>query len=54
VAEGSDEPWVRGFAWLAKTVGLALAGESAQAIALLDDAGEPGSESGLEGLAARA
>jgi DNA-binding CsgD family transcriptional regulator len=53
VEAGSPEPWVRGFAWLAKTVGLALAGSSEQALGLLANAGQPGSESGLEGLAAR-
>jgi DNA-binding CsgD family transcriptional regulator/tetratricopeptide (TPR) repeat protein len=53
VDAGSDEPWVSGFAWLAKTVGLALAGEGGQALALLARAGEPGVMSGLDGLAAR-
>jgi DNA-binding CsgD family transcriptional regulator len=53
VEAGSDEPWVSGFAWLAKTVGMALAGDGPEALALLGDAGEPGATSGLDGLAAR-
>jgi DNA-binding CsgD family transcriptional regulator len=53
VDAGSDEPLVSGTAWLAKTVGLALAGEGAQALELLADAGEPGAAPGLEGLAGR-
>jgi DNA-binding CsgD family transcriptional regulator len=53
VDAGSDEPWVSGFAWLAKTVGMTLAGDGADALALLADAGEPGAASGLDGLAAR-
>jgi len=53
VAAGSAEPWVSGFAWFARTVGMALAGDSAGALTLLADVGEPGDESGLEGLVAR-
>jgi DNA-binding CsgD family transcriptional regulator len=53
VAAGSAEPWVNGFAWFAKTVGMALAGDGAAALALLADVGEPGDESGLDGLVAR-
>jgi len=53
VAEGSDEAWVRGYACYAQTVGMALAGQSTQALALLTDAGESGDVAGLEGLAAR-
>jgi tetratricopeptide (TPR) repeat protein len=53
VDAGSDEPWVRGFAWFAKTVGLALAGEGTRALALLADVDDPGAASGLEGLVAR-
>jgi DNA-binding CsgD family transcriptional regulator/tetratricopeptide (TPR) repeat protein len=53
VDAGSDEPMVYGTAWLAKTVGLALAGESDRALDLLADAGEPGGLPGLEGLAGR-
>src|SRR6185437_14722504 len=53
VEAGSAEPWVSGFAWLAKTVGIALAGDGDQALALLAGAGEPGASSGLDGLAAR-
>jgi ATP/maltotriose-dependent transcriptional regulator MalT len=44
---------VAGFAWFAKTVGMALAGDGAAALALLADVGEPGDESGLDGLVAR-
>jgi len=53
VDAGSDEPWVSGFAWLAKTLGMTLAGDGADALALLANAGEPGALSGLDGLAAR-
>jgi DNA-binding CsgD family transcriptional regulator len=53
VEAGSAEPWVRGFAWFAKTVGMTLAGDGAAALALLADIGEPDNESGLEGLVAR-
>lgn len=53
VDAGSDEPMVYGTAWLAKTVGLALAGEGTRALDLLADAGEPGAAPGLEGLAGR-
>jgi DNA-binding CsgD family transcriptional regulator len=53
VEAGSAEPWVSGFAWLAKTVGIALSGHGDQALALLTGAGEPGVSSGLDGLAAR-
>jgi DNA-binding CsgD family transcriptional regulator len=53
VDAGSDEPWVSGFAWAAKTLGMTLAGDGAEALALLADAGEPGAPSGLDGLAVR-
>jgi DNA-binding CsgD family transcriptional regulator len=53
VAAGSAEPWVSGFAWFAKTVGMTLAGDATAALALLAGAGEPGDESGLDGLVAR-
>lgn len=50
---GSDDAAVRGLATVAKTLGMALAGDGPQALALLADAGEPGSASGIEGLAVR-
>jgi len=53
VAAGSDDAAVRGLAWVARTLGMTLAGDGAKAVALLADAGEPDSASGLEGLAAR-
>jgi ATP/maltotriose-dependent transcriptional regulator MalT len=53
VEAGTDEPWVSGFAWFAKTVGMALSGDSAGALALLAEVGEPWEDSGLEGLVAR-
>jgi DNA-binding CsgD family transcriptional regulator/tetratricopeptide (TPR) repeat protein len=53
VAANSPDTAVRGLAWVAKTLGMALAGEGAVALTLLADAGEPGSDSGLEGLAIR-
>jgi DNA-binding CsgD family transcriptional regulator len=53
VAAGSAEPWVSGFAWLAKTMGIALSGHADEALALLAGAAEPRATSGLDGLAAR-
>ncbi len=53
VEAGSYEPWVSGFAWLAKTVGMSLAGDGTEALTLLNDVAEPGARSGLDGLAAR-
>ncbi len=53
VEAGSAEPWVNGFAWFAKTVGMTLAGQAPAALASLADVGEPGDESGLDGLVAR-
>jgi DNA-binding CsgD family transcriptional regulator len=53
VAAGSDDAAVRGLASVAKTLGMALAGDGPQALALLADAEEPGSASGIEGLAVR-
>jgi DNA-binding CsgD family transcriptional regulator len=53
LAAGSPDPAVRGLAWTAKALGMALAGDGAQALTLLADAGEPGSASGIEGLAVR-
>ena len=53
VAAQPAEPWVSGFAWFARTVGMTLAGDGAAALALLADVGEPGDESGLDGLVAR-
>jgi len=53
LAAGSDDAAVRGLASVAKTLGMALAGDGHQALALLADAGEPGSASGIEGLAVR-
>jgi DNA-binding CsgD family transcriptional regulator len=53
VEAGSAEPWVSGFAWFAKAVGMTLAGQAPAALALLSYVGEPGDESGLDGLVAR-
>ncbi len=53
VAAGSHDPVVRANAWVAQTLGLTLAGDGAQALSLLADAGEPGSASGVDGLAVR-
>jgi len=53
VAAGSDDIVVRCNAWVAQTLGMTLAGDGAGALELLADAGEPGSASGVEGLAAR-
>jgi DNA-binding CsgD family transcriptional regulator len=53
VTAGSAEPWVSGFAWFARTVGMALGGDGATALGLLSDVGQPGDESGLDGLVAR-
>ena len=53
VAAESPDPSVDGFAWFARTVGMALNGESAEALALLARAGEPGDRAGMERLVAR-
>jgi len=53
LAAGSPDPAVRGLAWTAKALGMALAGDGLRALTLLTDAGEPGSASGIEGLAVR-
>ena len=53
VAAGSPDPVVSANAWVAQTLGMTLAGDGAGALALLADAGEPGSASGVEGLAVR-
>ena len=53
VAAGSGDVSVRGLAWVARTLGMTLSGDSAAALAMLADAGEPDSAAGLEGLAAR-
>ena len=50
VADNSADPRVSAFAWFARTVGLALAGRSARALADLD---ARGANSGLEPLIAR-
>src|SRR5262249_2730023 len=52
-ARVNSQGWVSGFARFAQTVGMALAGDSPGALALLTGAGEPGEESGLESLVAR-
>lgn len=53
VVAGTSEPWVAGFAWFAKSIGLALAGRSAEALSELADVDVPGAASGLDGLVAR-
>lgn len=53
VAAGSAEPWVCAFAWLARSIGLALAGRADEALAALAAADEPGVGGGLETLASR-
>ena len=53
VSAGSDEAWVGAFAWLARSLGLALAGRAGEALGDLSAAGEPGAGGGLETLAAR-
>jgi DNA-binding CsgD family transcriptional regulator len=53
VDAGSDDTSVRGLAWVARTVGMTLSGDSAQALDMLSDAGQTDSASGLDGLAAR-
>jgi DNA-binding CsgD family transcriptional regulator len=49
----SPDPSVDGFAWFARTVGMALNGESTEALTLLARAGEPGDRAGMERLVAR-
>jgi DNA-binding CsgD family transcriptional regulator len=46
-------PWVAAFAWFAKSLGLAVAGRSAQALSELAAVESPGAPSGLDGLVAR-
>ncbi|HEY8985580.1 MAG TPA: LuxR C-terminal-related transcriptional regulator, partial [Streptomyces sp.] len=53
VAARTREPWVRAFAWFAKTVGAALAGDSARALRELGAVHLPGAAAGLDGLVAR-
>jgi DNA-binding CsgD family transcriptional regulator len=53
LAADSPDPAVRGLAWTAKALGMALAGDGPQALTLLADAAEPGSAPGIEGLAVR-
>ncbi|MFF5114350.1 AAA family ATPase [Streptosporangium sp. NPDC000509] len=53
VAAGSHEPWVRAFAWFARSLGWTLAGRAEEALASLTDADLPGSVAGLDGLVAR-
>jgi DNA-binding CsgD family transcriptional regulator len=53
VSAGSDEAWVGAFAWLARSLGLALAGRAREALDGLSAAGEPGAGGGLETLASR-
>jgi DNA-binding CsgD family transcriptional regulator len=53
VAAESPDPSVDGFAWFARTVGMALNGWSTEALALLARAGEAGDRAGMERLVAR-
>jgi DNA-binding CsgD family transcriptional regulator len=53
LAAGSHDPSVRGLAWTAKALGMALGGDGAQALALLAEAEDRVSPLGIEGLAAR-
>jgi ATP/maltotriose-dependent transcriptional regulator MalT len=46
-------PWVAAFAWFTRSIGLAVAGRGAEALAELSDVDEPGAPSGLDGLVAR-
>ena len=46
-------PWVAAHAWLARSLGLALAGRGVEALAELSGVDEPGAPSGLDGLVAR-
>ncbi|HEX6358183.1 AAA family ATPase [Actinophytocola sp.] len=46
-------PWVAAHAWLARTVGLAVAGRGTEALAELSAVDEPGAPSGIDGLVAR-
>ncbi|WP_166664433.1 ATP-binding protein [Actinophytocola oryzae] len=53
VAAGSPDPTVDGFAWFARTLGMALSGQSNEALELLAWAGEPGDRAAMERLVAR-
>ncbi|MFB6892835.1 AAA family ATPase [Kitasatospora sp. NPDC056327] len=50
---GPTEPFVSDFAWLARSLGTALAGRSEEALASLVDADRAGTPAGLDGLVAR-
>ncbi len=50
--KASDE-WVAAFAWLSRLVGLALAGQAADALLLLEQLGKVGGPGGLDALVAR-
>jgi DNA-binding CsgD family transcriptional regulator len=49
----AGEPWVMAFAAFARSLGLAIAGRGAEALADLSTVDDPGSPSGLDGLVAR-
>jgi len=53
LAAGTPDPAVRGLAWTAKALGMALGGDGAQALALLAEAEDRVSPLGIEGLAVR-
>ncbi|HVV23679.1 MAG TPA: AAA family ATPase [Pseudonocardiaceae bacterium] len=53
VRAGTHEPWVAAYAWFARSVGLALAGRGAEALAGLAGVDMPGAPGGLDGLVAR-
>ncbi|MET7685263.1 AAA family ATPase [Streptomyces sp. NPDC005423] len=53
VAAETREAWVRAFAWFAKTVGTALAGDAPGALRDLGAVHLPGAAAGLDGLVAR-
>lgn len=50
---GAQEPWVAGIAEFSRSVGLAVAGRSDEALAHLSGVDAPGGRSGLDGLVAR-
>ncbi|HEY1573565.1 MAG TPA: AAA family ATPase [Pseudonocardiaceae bacterium] len=53
VRAGTRQRWVAGFAWFARSIGLALAGRGDEALASLVGVHLPGAPGGLDGLTAR-
>lgn len=53
VQGGSSDVWVAAFAWLSRLLGLTLAGQAGDALALFEQLGQPGAPAGPGSLIAR-